>query len=335
MKTETVIEKKIEGKNEVLTLLLTLLNADIDSISDMERFLQLLVQTAATIICAKSSKLVLFREEKTEEPLFIEQTEEVITHDNFINVPLILRGLEHPVGYIEVRDRKDGQPFDLRDLTSVMMMGRQATLKIENDLFYRSIYDGMIEMLRSLVNILESRDPYIRCHSSRVTHYALKVGEDLKLSVQEMDVMKIASLLHDIGKVGIPDRILIKKGQLTFEEWEIIRTHSLIGENIIRPLAFLYKEKDIIRHHHECFDGSGYPDGLKGDEIPISARIIAVADSYDAMTTDRPYRPAKSPIESLEEIVSLKWIKYDPLIVQSFKKCIMSELGQKAGPAAL
>ncbi len=137
-----------------------------------------------------------------------------------------------------------------------------------------------------------------------------------------MNILRIASLLHDIGKIGIPDSILIKEGKLTPEEWDKIKTHSLIGENIVKPLAFLSQEGKIIRSHHECYDGSGYPDGLKGEEIPLSARIISVADSYDAMTSHRPYRKAKSPRKSLDEIVRLKGIKYDPRIVQSFKRCL-------------
>lgn len=320
------IKKEKDKKNEVLSLLDPILKSDIDSLSDLEDFLQKTVQAAATIVSARNSRLVLFKQEDTEDFPSMDKIEKIVNvsegTDNLINLPLILRGLEHPIGYIEVKDRIDERPFDLRDLVSVMMMGRQATLKIENDLFYRRIYENMIEMLKTLVNIIESRDPYTHCHSSRVTDYALRIAKDLNIPVQERDVMRLASLLHDIGKIGIPDHILSKKGRLTSHERDIIRTHSVIGENIVKHLAFLFQEKVIIRHHHECFDGSGYPDGLKGEEIPLSDRIIAVTDSFDAMTSDRPYRPAKSPRESMEVIESLKGIKYDPDIVQSFKRCL-------------
>ena len=318
-------KKPIEvGKKESvehLSLLDPILRTDIDCFQDLEYFLQKVVEASATIVAANASRLILFDEKETSS-LPPSAADSITRTDHTIHIPLILKGLEHPMGYIEVEGRTDGAPFDQRDVVSVLMMARQATLKIENDLFYRGIYENMIEVLKSMVNIIESRDPYIRCHSSRVTRYALRIAAGLNLSVQDMDIMRLACLLHDIGKIGIPDSILTKRGNLAIDEVELIQTHSLIGENIVKPLGFLVREGEIIRTHHECFDGSGYPDGLKGDEIPLSARIIAVADSYDAMTSHRPYRMAKTTGESIEEIERLQGIKYDPLVVQSFKRCL-------------
>jgi HD-GYP domain-containing protein (c-di-GMP phosphodiesterase class II) len=317
-----IYNKKGKTKDEPLALLYSILKDDIDNASDLENFFQNVVQVAASIVSAHSSKLVLFRAKELEKSSSLIDPEKINRTDHSINIPLFLRGLDHPMGYIEVNGKRDGSSFDLKDEVFLSMMGRQATLKIENDLFYRGIYDNMIEMLKTMVNIIESRDPYIRCHSSRVTQYALKIAIDINLSIQELNILRIASLLHDIGKIGIPDSILIKEGKLTREEWDKIKTHCLIGENIVKPLAFLSQEGKIIRSHHECYDGSGYPDGLKGEEIPLSARIISVADSYDAMTSHRPYRKAKSPRKSLDEIIKLKGMKYDPRIVQSFKRCL-------------
>ncbi len=312
-----------KNKDEVLSFLEPILMCDMDSLSDLEGFLQKTVQAAATVVSSRSSRLILYKQqEKTVSPSPDFYGQEIAKCDNFIKIPLILRGLEHPMGYIEVRDRKDSLPFDLRDLVSIIMIGRQATLKLENDLFYHRIYENMLEMLKALVNIIESRDPYIHCHSSRVSNFALRIAKDIDIPEKDIDAIRIASLLHDIGKIGIPDHILSKKSHLTSEEEDIIRTHSVIGENIIKPLAFLFQEKEIIRHHHEYFDGSGYPDGLKGEDIPIGDRIIAVADAFDAMTSNRPYRLAKSAKESFKEIESLKNIKYDPHVVKSFKKCL-------------
>jgi len=304
-----------------LSLLYPILMTDIDCFQDLEHFLQMVVEASATIVAANSSKLILFDEQETAILPSSITADAITSTDHTIHIPLILRGLEHPMGYIEVEGRRDGTPFDQRDVVSVLMMARQATLKIENDLFYRGIYENMLEVLKSMVNIIESRDPYIRCHSSRVTRYALRIAQGLNLSVQDMDIMRLACLLHDIGKIGIPDAVLTKKGDLGADEVELIQTHSLIGENIVKPLGFLVREGEIIRTHHECFDGSGYPDGLKGEEIPLSARIIAVADSYDAMTSHRPYRMAKTSGESIREIERLQGIKYDPQVVQSFKRC--------------
>ncbi|MGA1795391.1 MAG: HD-GYP domain-containing protein [bacterium] len=322
---EKPIEHGKEDPVEPLSLVYPILRSDIDCFQDLEHFLQKVVEASATIVAAKSSKLILFDEKEASILPSTAAPDAITSTDHTIHIPLILKGLEHPMGYIEVEGRRDGAPFDQRDVVSVLMMARQATLKIENDLFYRGIYENMIEVLKSMVNIIESRDPYIRCHSSRVTRYALRIAEGLHLSVQDMDTMRLACLLHDIGKIGIPDSILTKKGDLATDELELIQTHSLIGENIVKPLGFLIREGEIIRTHHECFDGSGYPDGLKGDEIPLSARIIAVADSYDAMTSHRPYRMAKTTGESIVEIERLQGIKYDPQVVQSFRRCLESQ----------
>lgn len=321
-----ILDKDEQGvKSDTLELLDSILKDEIDSIGDLEDFLHKVVKAAARIVSARSSRLVLYNQEEGEDLMPPDETDKTALTKRSIDIPLILRGLEHPIGHIKVEGRNDGKAFDTRDFVSLLMMGRQATLKIENDLFYRRIHEGMIEVLRSMVNILESRDPYIRCHSSRVTRYALIIAKDLDLPVEERDVMRIASLLHDIGKVGIPDSILSKRGSLTTEEMTIIQTHPLIGENIVEPMAFLSSEKSIIRYHHECYDGSGYPDGLKGEEIPLCARIISVADSFDAMTSHRPYRAAKSTEETLEEIRALRYIKYDPVVVQSFQRCMEKE----------
>ena len=319
-KEDGIKHQRKDEKKVILGLLNSIFKTDIDSIEDLENFLQQVIEVSAAILSAQSSKLVLFNVEKSIDFSSMEDSEEIFLTGHSLSIPLALRGLDHPMGYIEVRNRKNGESFDFKDAISLLMIGRQATLKIENDLFYRGIYENMIEMLKSMVNIIETRDPYIRSHSSRVTNYALQIAKDLKLSVQEMDVMRIACLLHDIGKIGIPDAILTKKGHLTDDEWDRIRKHTLIGENIVKPLGFLAQEGEIIRTHHECFNGSGYPNGLKGEDIPLSARIIAVADSFDAMTSHRPYRRAKSPKESLDEIEQLQSIKYDPWVVQSFKK---------------
>lgn len=315
------VEKKPikKGMANGLNILEPILDKGCDSLLDLEGFLTKIVEAAAIIVNAQRSKIVLFKEDEEGRVSEDFDSTSLGNEEDLINVPLILRGLERPIGYIEVRGRKDARPFDSRDAISVMMMGRQAMLKIESDLFYHNIYETMLEMLNSLVYIIESRDPYLHSHSSRVSSYALGIAKAIGMADEEVSKIHIASLLHDIGKIGIPDYILAKRGHLTKQENMIIQTHSVIGENIIKPLGFLLEEKKIVRHHHEYFDGSGYPDGLKADEIPINDRILTVADTFDAMTSDRPYRCAKSVKESVDEIDKLKGIKYDPLVVTLFK----------------
>jgi len=152
----------------------------------------------------------------------------------------------------------------------------------------------------SLARSIEARDSLNGGHSDRMSSYAVQLGEVLGLQKQELQEMQIACLLHDIGKVAVPDSILLKPGLLDAEEMEIVRQHPVTGERICAPLKSLRGILPIIRHHHERMDGSGYPDGLMGEEIPVNARILQIADIYDALITDRPYRMALSPEEALQ-----------------------------------
>jgi response regulator RpfG family c-di-GMP phosphodiesterase len=173
---------------------------------------------------------------------------------------------------------------------------------------------------------LESKDHFTRGHSERVFHYALHLGQKLKLTQAEMVHLKYAALLHDLGKVGIPDSILLKSGKLTEEEYSIIKGHPLRGATILDPIQFLACTRDVIRQHHERFDGTGYPDGLSSDDIDIKGRIIAVADAYDAMRSDRPYRDARSHTDALGELKSLTGQQFCPRCVAAFEE-VLDEMG--------
>jgi putative two-component system response regulator len=152
----------------------------------------------------------------------------------------------------------------------------------------------------SLARSIEAKDSLSGGHSERMAEYAVQLGEAIGLQEQELEEMRIACLLHDIGKVAVPDSILLKPGPLEAEEMEIVREHPVIGERICAPLKSLRSILPVIRHHHERMDGSGYPDGLHGEQIPIKARILQIADVYDALVTDRPYRTALSCDEALQ-----------------------------------
>ncbi len=152
-----------------------------------------------------------------------------------------------------------------------------------------------------LINMLEAKDPYTKGHSQRVTNIALKLAKELRLSSRDQDILKRAGLVHDIGKVGISEAVLNKPGPLTKEEFEHIKNHPALSEKICSPLNSMKDLLSIIRHHHERVDGKGYPDGLKGTEIPLGAKILAIADAYDAMDSDRPYR-GNMPKEEIKRI---------------------------------
>lgn len=178
--------------------------------------------------------------------------------------------------------------------------------------------DESQNVIFTLASALESKDTYTRGHSERVANYALQISQTLGLSVREQQTVWQAAQLHDIGKIGIPDAILNKPGILNKEEKEIMRTHPEIGGNICSTLSFARDFLPLIRHHHEHFDGTGYPDGLKGEEIPFLARIITIADAVDAITSQRSYRPGRTIDYALEELAKGKGSQFDPMIAQVF-----------------
>lgn len=172
--------------------------------------------------------------------------------------------------------------------------------------------------MKSLAQALEARDTYTKGHSERVTRYAVAIAKEMELDARTQKVIYYAGMLHDIGKIGISDAILQKRVKLSDEEWETIRNHPMFGDNILGPIKFLNDAQKVVLRHHERYDGSGYPGHLKGEEIPLEARIVAVADSFDAMTSDRPYRKALSRDVAVAEIRSASGGQFDPRVVEAF-----------------
>lgn len=187
---------------------------------------------------------------------------------------------------------------------------------------YESIYRNLVDTLKAMVNTLEAKDYYTRQHSQRVTLWTVEIAQKMGRTSQEIEILRFAGFLHDIGKIGVQDSILNKLGALSPEEFSAIRAHPLIGERIVEPLVVLPLEREIIRHHHERWDGQGYPDGLLRENIPLLARILAVANSFDAMTSDRPYRRAKSYEESLQELERFSGSQFDKDVVCAFKEVL-------------
>jgi HD-GYP domain-containing protein (c-di-GMP phosphodiesterase class II) len=157
---------------------------------------------------------------------------------------------------------------------------------------------GICQSLLGLANALEAKDPYTRGHADRVGRFSRQIASALGLRAAEIESVGQAGLLHDIGKIGVPEPVLLKRGPLEPAEWALMRRHPVIGAQIVAPFEFFAAGALVIRHHHERCDGSGYPDGLARTAIPLGARIVAVADVYDALTSDRPYRAALSSAEA-------------------------------------
>lgn len=196
----------------------------------------------------------------------------------------------------------------------------QQSLRYAEDVrvLYQQLQRGIYQSLLGLANALEAKDVYTRGHSERVGAGSRRLAVALGLPPSDVEVVARAGLLHDIGKIGIPEVVLRKPGPLTAEEWELMRRHPVIGAQIVAPFEFFAAGAVVIRHHHERVDGSGYPDGLAGAAIPVGARIVAVADVYDALTSDRPYRPALSSDDALAHLEAQAGRGLDADIVGTF-----------------
>lgn len=166
---------------------------------------------------------------------------------------------------------------------------------------FDDIQKPILGLLMKLIYLVDSKDSYLKQHSDNVTKYALLLGNELNLDKKDLEVLEISAMLHDVGKIGIPDYILLKDSKLTNDEYEIMKRHVTIGEALF-PLEGYEEVKKVVRFHHERIDGRGYPDGLKGIEIPYLARILSVADTFDAMTTQRSYNKVKTLDEAFEEL---------------------------------
>jgi HD-GYP domain-containing protein (c-di-GMP phosphodiesterase class II) len=231
-------------------------------------------------------------------------------------VPLITKG--KIIGVAEVLNKKGNKKFNKTDLELFESLSNQIAIAIENAALYKELDELFLSSIRAIVEAVDAKDPYTRGHSSRVVKYALIIGEALNLDRDELKRLEVSAILHDVGKIGIPDRILGKPGKLTFEEFAYMKRHPVLGSSIIEPIAELQGLIPNIMHHHERYDGSGYPNGLKGKEIPFYARIICIADSFDAMTTDRPYRRRKSIRTAYRELHKNSGTQFDPKLVPVF-----------------
>jgi len=224
-------------------------------------------------------------------------------------VPIAYKGVN--LGVICATDKQSGRPFTRADVKLLSTIASQVAPAIENARLYRKLEQSTLSTVRTLVTALETKDPYLSGHARRVTWCALEIGKAIGLSQEDMLVGERAGQLHDLGKMGISDEILNKPGSLTRDEYELVKRHPVLGEQIIQPLEFLGDVRPVIRHHHERPDRRGYPDGQSGEEMDRLTKIIGVADAFDAMTSPRPYRPAKTIEQARREIASLRHKQFD------------------------
>ncbi|MCX7940257.1 MAG: HD domain-containing protein [Endomicrobia bacterium] len=231
---------------------------------------------------------------------------------------------EQLIGIITLDQKKvDGTVFDLEDIEILKTLSEQLAVAIHNSMTYKELHNAYLQITRALALTLESKDEYLIGHSDNVTKYAVMLAKKLGLSEREVYIVAQATMLHDLGKIGIHDYILNKPGKLTEKEWEEVKQHPIKGAKILEPLPFLGEVAKTVLYHHEHYDGSGYPEGLKGEQIPLLSRILTLADSVDAMLSERPYKERPMTIdEMLQEIILQKGKHFDPNLVDKFVEIV-------------
>ncbi len=292
------------------------------------------------IFDAKNSELILYKEKRSNGFVIdsrISATEGLLEHlssskkyfyrDDQLYLPIIIKG--ECIGFIMVGGRTNGLSADWHlsdsDIFLLKLVAEKASTQIENRMLYESLFENVIQTLMSLIAAINKRDSYTENHCQRVTNMCVSLADRIGMSDFEKDTIRVVGPIHDLGKVGIPDAILLKPGALTDEEYYIMKCHSEFGEEILSRFDILSSEAKIIRNHHERYDGRGYPDALSGENIPVCSRVIAICDTYDAMTTSRPYRSALGRERALSEIDRCAGSQFDPIMAGHFVKMMSDD----------
>jgi putative nucleotidyltransferase with HDIG domain len=230
-------------------------------------------------------------------------------------VPLIVK--ERAIGVLFIGSERES-PFTPEDASILEKIAAQIGVALENARLLTDLEDLFLGTIRSLSAAIDAKSSWTSGHSDRVTEYAMKIGREMKLSEQDLKRLEYAGHLHDIGKIGIHEETLNKTEALTEAEWREVRKHPVKGGEILEPIGQLKDLIEIIKHHHEFYDGTGYPDGLAGEKIPLLARILSVADSVEAMKGARPYKEGRKMEEIVDEVKRCSGTQFDPLIVDAF-----------------
>jgi HD-GYP domain-containing protein (c-di-GMP phosphodiesterase class II) len=347
--------KRLEASKQTIEYVLSKIASGISSLQTIDTFLELIVEIMVKALEAKTGVLMLLDEKNAElyvkvasgfkdtlknlrikvgeegpgwvakhnKPLLVPQLNKLKTEEEngpftppLLGVPLTYQ--DRLVGVLAVTGKLGGGNFGEDELLIVSNLASQTAIAVENERLHRDAEQTYLETISALAIAVEARDPYSRGHLDRVSQYAVKTAQKLSLDDEAIKEIKDAAELHDIGKIGIGDDILKKESILNAEEIRIMHKHPIIGEAIIKPVHRLSNLCDIVKHHHEWLDGSGYPDGLKDDEISLGAKILCVADAFDAMTMDRPYSKALSIEEAKAELKKYIGVRYDAKVVEAF-----------------
>lgn len=328
-------------------------NHTLNSAVDLKKLFSLIIRLTCELMRTDTCSLLIFEEGKKnlaadnpiyEKALRSKKPVVVCNVDNevrnkypqlkrrgiksFVCMPVLSK--DKALGVISTFSKKEGH-FSVEQIEVLAVFASQVAIAIQECRHYEDIRRNYFSTVHALVLAEEARDPYMRGHTERVTRLAVEVAKKMNLSDSEIEVLRYGCEVHDIGKISIPDFILNKPGRLTPAERAIIELHPVKGEEMLSPLEFLSTALPIVRGHHERYDGTGYPDGLAEDKIPLLSKIVACADAFDAMTSDRPYRRRKlTTEEALSEIKNNSGSQFDPQIASLFIKIMRSRPRSKA-----
>lgn len=236
----------------------------------------------------------------------------------FLSMPLLIQS--KPIGVLNLHAAKNTAPFKDHNAKFLSILAAEAAVTFHNLELFERLETFYLEMVKTLARAVDSKDHYTHEHSDRASSRAKKLAQALHLDSAYARYVEYAALLHDIGKIGIDESILNKPGKLTAEEYEEMKKHPMIGHQILAPVKFLGPVAQMVLHHQEWYDGRGYPEALKGEQIPLGSRIVAVIDAWDAMTSDRPYRKALGRERAIAELRKGSGTQFDPTIVDAFLK---------------
>jgi putative nucleotidyltransferase with HDIG domain len=270
-------------------------------------------------IALKHRRPVIITEGKNDDP-------EVMAALNLDNVPLSsmavpLIGKDKVLGVLNI-SKFTGPTFTTSDLQIVSVLASQVVAAMENASLYEGLRESYFRTVQALVAAVEAKDPYTRWHSTNVAKYAVAIGRDLGLSPSQLEEVHIAAILHDVGKIGISERIISKPERLSREEFDIMKDHPAHGMRILEPIGFSQFIVSAIYQHHERYDGKGYPQGIAGENIALAARILTVADTIDAMVSERPYRGTISSEAVLSELDKESGLQFDPVVGAAARRLI-------------
>ena len=272
---------------------------------------------------ASTGKYIFVENIETDVRFLRPNDEERYVSKSFISVPLKIK--TKVIGVLTINSPKNKKQFNDRDLKLITILADQAAMRLDNIELFNNLQSFYFEMVQTLARAIDAKDAYTYDHADRARKYAKEIAIKMNLPYTIVRNIEYAALMHDIGKIGIADNILLKKEKLTEKESKILRTHPTIGYKILAPVKFLAPVAPMVLYHQEWYDGSGYPEGLAKEEIPLGARIVAVIDAYDAMTSNRPYRKALPIDKAVEELYNGAGKQFDPKIVDTFIEILKEE----------